>query len=103
MPRWSLRVAYGRAFLQFDLSGLPSGDCYWGCARSFDVAPIVAAWVSGTVTNRGFRILGDTSNIGWMMASSDCLAYPRPKLSVTFESLTPAARSSWGALKSLYR
>lgn len=67
------------------------------------MTPIVAAWVSDTVANRGFRILGDTSNIGWMMANSDCVAYPRPKLSVTFESLTPAAHSSGGALKSLYR
>lgn len=83
--------------------GLPSGDCYWGCVRSFDVTAIVAAWKSGTIANHGFRILGNTPGIGWMMASGDCASYPRPKLSITFESQTPAARASWGRLKAMYR
>lgn len=83
--------------------GLPSGDCYWGCMRSFDVTPIVAAWVAGTIANHGFRILGDTPGIGWMMASADCAVYPRPKLSVTYDSSLPVARPSWGRLKAMYR
>lgn len=83
--------------------GTPSGDCYWGCTRSFDVTPIVSAWVNGTIAHHGFRVLANTANIGNLMASMDGTSYPRPKLSITFESATPAVRPSWGALKTLYR
>ncbi len=83
--------------------GLPSGDCYWGCVRSFDVTSIAAAWVDGTIVNRGFRILGNTPGYGWLMASGDNLTTARPKLSITYDSQTPVARPSWGKLKALYR
>lgn len=84
--------------------GPVSGPCYMGCIQTFDVTGIVAAWVAGTVPNHGFRIFANTPGYGWMVASSDnATAGDRPRLSVRFESSTPAARTSWGRLKAMYR
>jgi len=83
--------------------GAPSGPCYWGCFLPFDVTPIVSAWAGGTIVNRGFRVVGNTPGIGWMMASSDCTSYPRPRLSITYDTDVPVAPVTWGRLKAMYR
>jgi hypothetical protein len=83
--------------------GAPSGPCYWGCTMSFDVTSIAHAWIEDGVANHGFRIVGDTPGIGWMMASSDNVSYPRPLLRVQYDVNTPVSGTSWGQLKTLYR
>lgn len=83
--------------------GAPDGPCYWGCTGAFNVSDIVRAWMTGQVPNHGFRILGNTGSIGWMMASGDNLSHFRPMLWIQYDSNVPTTRSTWGKLKTLYR
>ena len=80
--------------------GLPDGPCYWGCAWDFDITSIVQYWVDNS--NFGLKVVSDTPPTGALMASSDNLTYPRPKLTVEHSALA-TEQTSWGTIKELYR
>jgi hypothetical protein len=81
--------------------GDPSGPCYWGCTLTFDITGIVQYWIDHS--NFGLRITADTPGLGWMMASSDNLAKPRPALTVSYTEGVGTEPYTWGGIKSLFR
>jgi len=80
--------------------GDPSGPCYSGCSWDFDITSIVQYWIDNS--NFGLRVAADTATIGWLMASSDNLTKPTPKLTVEYGTVG-VEQGSWGAIKGLYR
>ena len=80
--------------------GDPGGPCYMGCALDFDITSIVQYWIDNS--NFGLRVTADTPGVGWLMASSDNLTYPTPKLTVEYGT-GGVEQASWGVIKNLYR
>ena len=80
--------------------GLPEGPCYWGCTWDFDITPVIQYCIDNS--NLGLRVAANTPGIGWLMASSDNLTYPKPKLTVDFSTVA-IGQTTWGAIKCLYR
>ncbi len=97
-------VIYPSMALTYPVSrGDPSGPCYWGCTQDFDVTSIVNAWAGGTIPRSGFRIIGNTGSISCLIATSDNLTHPWPRLWIQYDSNTPVASTTWGRLKTIYR
>ena len=75
---------------------------------SFDVTPSVSQWKAGAA-NYGFLLVATgfegngTTVYGTFTSRNDSGAAYRPKLTITYDSPVPAARSSWGRIKGLYR
>ncbi len=80
--------------------GEPDEDCYFGCPWNFDITSIVQYWIDNS--NFGLRVTADTPTIGWMMASSDNLTRPTPKLTVDYGTVG-VEETSWGKIKNIYR
>jgi hypothetical protein len=78
----------------------PVSTCTSGCSVEFDITGIVRYWLENP--NYGLKVVADSPNLGWMMASSDNLTKPKPTLTVEY-SLVAVDESSWGAIKNLYR
>ncbi len=83
--------------------GEPGDPCYWGCSWPFDITSIVQYWASDPQLNFGLRVAADTGSIGWLMASSDNIAYPRPRLTVLYTGPVAVEATTWGKTKALYR
>jgi len=83
--------------------GEPDGPCYWGCSWPFDISSIVQYWASDPQSNFGLRVAANTGSIGWLMASSDNVTHPRPKLTVLYTGPDAVEATTWGKTKSLYR
>lgn len=77
----------------------PITACYSGCTQEFDITGIAQYWMGNP--NYGLRVVADSPNIGWLMASSDNLTRQRPMLTVEY-TLVGVVGTSWGAIKSLY-
>jgi hypothetical protein len=98
---WDNQPSTGPPEVSYPISrGLPDGPCYWGCTWDFDITTIIQYCIDNS--NFGVKIAANTPGIGWLMASSDNLTYPKPKLTVEY-SMVGVGQNSWGAIKCLYR
>jgi len=79
--------------------GEPDGPCYWGCSWPFDISSIVQYWASDPQSNFGLRVAANTGSIGWLMASSDNVTHPRPKLTVLYTGPDAVEATTWGKTK----
>lgn len=78
--------------------------CYWGCVWTFDITEIVRLWVADPAQYHGLKISGNTPGIGWIVASSDNVTYPKPRLTLRYLDMqAPARARTWGELKLHYR
>jgi hypothetical protein len=78
----------------------PITTCSIGCSLDFDITGIVQYWIENP--NYGLRVVADSPNLGWLMASADNLTKPKPILTVEY-SLVGVDETSWGTIKNLYR